>query len=199
MQVDRTSAINTRGCRDLMYSWYRAGFIENIIMAVIGLFIGAFEFYLYTLNRNEYYKLLDEIDDMRKPMMNTTMSMSTINSKMSGGGVNSGHLINFGPQSSASRFTPVQKPSMSGNTPSIGGSSIGIGHLGPGVATSSMRENSLPQLMNANNPTNSSNDYNYSNPLQSIQNMSGRFGFRNKPTVSTPSDRYLINDSDQIN
>ena len=42
----------------------------------------------------------------------------------------------------------------------------------------------------------------FANPLQSIQNMSGRFGFnRNRPPgqqqppmISTPSDRYLINE-----
>jgi len=61
-------------------------------MSIIGICVAAFQFYLYSVNRREYYKLLDEYDDMRKPMMNTTMSMSTINSKGSHGG----HLINFG-------------------------------------------------------------------------------------------------------
>lgn len=43
----------------------------------------------------------------------------------------------------------------------------------------------------------------FANPLQSIQNMSGRFGFnrnarpqqqQQQPMMSTPSDRYLITD-----
>lgn len=50
-------------------------------MAIIGVLVASFEFYLYSLNRKEYFKLLDEYDDMRKPMINGTMSMSTIHSK----------------------------------------------------------------------------------------------------------------------
>ncbi len=64
-----------------MYSWYRSGFAQNIAMAIIGIFIASFEFFLYSINRKEYFKLLDEYDDMRKPMINGTMSMSTIQSK----------------------------------------------------------------------------------------------------------------------
>jgi hypothetical protein len=185
-----------------MYPWYRSGFIENIVMAFIGMFVGAFQFYLYTLNRAEYYKLLDEMDDMRKPMMNTTMSMSTINSKLSAGGPGSGHVINFGPQSSGSRFTPVQRlmsqtGSMGGGGGGgAGGSMIGMSHLGPSSRNDGGGVGNvvLPNLIR---------DGEFSNPLQNIQNMSGRFGFnRNKqPMVSTPSDRYLINEdaNDQTN
>lgn len=163
-----------------MYSWYRTGFIENIIMSIIGLGIAAFEFYLYTLNRREYYRVLDEMDDMRKPMMNTTMSMSTINSKMSGGGPGSGHLINFGPQASTKYSQKFNQ------TPSIGGDNIYNGSGGStGPATSG---GYLPQLGN------------FSNPLQSIQNMDGRFSFnsKNKAPTATPSNRFLIDETDQI-
>lgn len=149
---DKTDVINTRGCRDLMYSWYRSGFIENIIMAIIGLGIGAFEFYTYSINRKEYYKLLDDLDDLRKPMMNTTMSMSTINSKGSAGiTTGTGHIINFGPRFSHNRFF---------NTPSIGGDSI-IGGSNNGIQ--------LPQI------TNNYDSSNFINPIQNIQNLSGRF------------------------
>lgn len=147
--------MNTRGCRHVMYSWYRSGFAENIVMSIIGILIGAYEFYLYSVNRKEYFKLLDELDDMRKPMMNTTMSMSTIHSKngsCAGGNVQGigcssnlgqGHSINFGPK-------PVYQPRLSEepHTPSITGSQSGL----------------LP-----------SNRAQYSNPLQNVQNMSGRF------------------------
>jgi hypothetical protein len=99
-----------------MYSWYRSGFAENIVMSIIGICIAAFQFYLYSVNRREYYKLLDEYDDMRKPMMNTTMSMSTINSKGSAGQHGgAGHLINFG--QTPSRY-PMRIMNQQ-NTPSI--------------------------------------------------------------------------------
>lgn len=145
-------------------------------MSIIGLGIAAFEFYLYSLNRKQYYRLLDEMDDMRKPMMNTTMSMSTINSKISGGGPGSGHMINFGPHPGLKMGMPMQRMNQSQYTPSIGGdSNTGI----------------LPQMAS----TGQVRDQNFVNPLQNIQNMSGRFSFnKSKPVVSTPSDRYLIND-----
>lgn len=152
--INRESIVNTRGCRHVMYSWYRSGFAENIVMSVIGILIGAYEFYLYSVNRKEYFKLLDELDDMRKPMMNTTMSMSTIHSKngsCAGGNVQGigcssnlgqGHSINFGPK-------PVYQPRLSEepHTPSITGSQSGL----------------------------ITNRPHYSNPLQNVQNMSGRF------------------------
>lgn len=169
LNVDRSDVINSRGCRDVMYSWYRAGFIQNIIMAIIGIGIGAFQFYLYTLNRREYYKILDELDDMRKPMMNTTMSMSTINSKMSGGGPGSGHMINFGPKASV-KYS--QKSAASINENIYNNSTTSAGATSGGY---------LPQL----------NTNNFSNPLQSIQNMDGRFSFK-KPPIHTPSNRFLI-------
>lgn len=148
-----------------MYPWYRQGFIANIIMAIIGIGIGAYQFYLYSVNRKEYFKLLDEYDDMRKPMMNTTMSMSTINSKGSahGGG---GHLINFG--QNPSKF-PMRIMNQQ-NTPSIGGASA---------------MERLPEVAYA------SNNSQYSNPLQNVQNMSGRFTRPRAPN-SVPSDRIQI-------
>ncbi|RNA29946.1 hypothetical protein BpHYR1_054511 [Brachionus plicatilis] len=172
LTVDRSEVINTRGCKDVMYSWYRAGFIENIIMSIVGLGIAAFQFYLYTLNRHEYYRVLDELDDMRKPMMNTTMSMSTINSKMSGGGHGSGHMINFGPRPSI-KYSQKSAPSINEN--------IYNSSTGSGGATSG---GYLPQL----------NMGNFSNPLQSIQNMDGRFSFK-KPPNSTQSNRFLIEEA----
>ena len=170
MSIDRRDVVNERGCRDIMYSWYRAGFIENIIMSIIGLAIGAFQFYLYSLNRREYFKVLDDYDDLRKPMMNTTMSMSTINSKGSAG-LGHGHLINFGPQ--PSRFASQQRL-ISQNTPSMGGDSM--------VMTSTTPQ--LPQMTEPNN---------YSNPLQSVQNANVKFPFRGRNfNNNTPSDRIMI-------
>ncbi|CAF0830214.1 unnamed protein product [Brachionus calyciflorus] len=190
LTVDRTEVINVRGCRDVMYSWYRTGFIENIIMSIIGLGIAAFEFYLYSLNRREYYRVLDDMDDMRKPMMNTTMSMSTINSKMSGGGHNSGHMINFGPQPS---IKYAQK--MGQNQASMNGDNIYNGSgSGGGGSTGTPAINSagyLPQL----------NMGNFTNPLQSIQNMNGRFSFNSKnktPQTTNASNRFLIDEQEQI-
>lgn len=156
-----------------MYSWYRSGFAENIVMSIIGIGIAAFEFYLYSVNRKEYFKLLDEYDDMRKPMMNATMSMSTINSKGSaaaggshGGG---GHLINFGPTPSKYPMRIMNQQ----NTPSIGGYSNGE------------RQNEANYASNNNSQ--------YSNPLQNIQNLSGRFPAKpGKAVASTPSDRVQI-------
>lgn len=171
LSVDRSEVINTRGCRDVMYSWYRAGFIENIIMSIIGIGIGAFQFYLYTLNRREYYRVLDELDDMRKPMMNTTMSMSTINSKMSGGGPGSGHMINFGPRPSV-KYSQKSAASINENIYNNSTGSTGAGATSGGY---------LPQLNMAN----------FSNPLQSIQNMDGRFSFK-KPPNTNSSNRFLI-------
>jgi hypothetical protein len=74
--------VNTRGCGPLMYEWYRSGFNMNISMAIIGIAIAAFQFYIYTINRRQYFSLLFELDDMGRPMMNS-MSMSTIHSKVS--------------------------------------------------------------------------------------------------------------------
>lgn len=155
--IDRSAIVNTRGCRQTMYSWYRSGFAENIVMAIIGVLVASFEFYLYSLNRKEYFKLLDEYDDMRKPMINGTMSMSTIHSKNGtcagpnstsigrGGGRDTGHNINFGP-------TPTYQPRMlelHNEAPSVTGSTSGL-----------IPEQQTPQ---------------YSNPLQNIKNLSGRF------------------------
>lgn len=181
LHIDRTEVINTRGCRDVMYPWYRSGFIENIIMSIIGLAIGAFEFFAYSVNRKEYYKLLDDLDDMRKPMMNTTMSMSTINSKGSAGiASGTGHIINFGPRSSK---YPSQQRFYNQNTPSMGGESF----IGSNSATQ------LPQLMSDPN--------NFVNPLQSVQNSSGRFPpfsnrTRNNNYNSTPTDRDFITEQE---
>ena len=167
-----------------MYSWYRSGFAENIVMALIGVGIAAFEFYLYSLNRKEYFKLLDEYDDMRKPMMNTTMSMSTIHSKAGScvgsngahGGlnappmhVNAGHTINFG--SHPVKYQPRNLgEQQQQHTPSMGST------------------NGLIPQMNANK---------YVNPLQNIQNMSGRF---NRPktfnNVNSPADRANYNEQE---
>lgn len=156
-------------------------------MSIIGMLIGAFQFYLYTLNRDQYYKLLDDMDELRKPMMNTTMSMSTINSKLSAGGPNSGHMINFGAQAS-SRFTPVQRQGSIGTGSMIGmtnlRSSGGAGGGGGGG------------YISRDDGGGGGGGVSFNNPLQSIQNMSGRFGFnRNRPPMmSTPSDRYLVTD-----
>jgi hypothetical protein len=153
-----------------MYSWYRSGFAENIVMSIIGIGIAAFEFYLYSINRKEYFKLLDEYDDMRKPMMNTTMSMSTINSKGSacaGGSHGGGHLINFG--STPSKF-PMRIINQQ-NTPSMS------------VYSSADRQIDTNYVSSSNQ---------YSNPLQNIQNLSGRFTKPGKAVSSTPSDRVQI-------
>jgi hypothetical protein len=153
-----------------MYSWYRSGFAENIVMSIIGIGIAAFEFYLYSINRKEYFKLLDEYDDMRKPMMNATMSMSTINSKGSAGAGSShggGHLINFGPTPSKYPMRIINQQ----NTPSMR------------QYDSGERQNDANYL---------SNNGQYSNPLQNIQNLSGRFSKPGKAVASTPSDRVQI-------
>lgn len=139
-------------------------------MAVVGLCVGAFEFYVYMINKREYRKIVDEFDELRRPMMNTTMSMSTINSRHSAGisqtGIahgGTGHMINFGPHPAKLiapgppniALNPSQRQLLN-HTPSIGGnSSIG---------------GALPQL-NASNQQESS----FVNPLQSIHNTSGRF------------------------
>jgi hypothetical protein len=188
MKIDRTDVINTRGCRNVMYSWYRSGFAQNIVMAIIGLGIGALEFYAYSLNRHEYYKLLDELDDMRKPMMNATMSMSTINSKGSTGFAGltqgTGHIINFGPNASV-RYNPASQRLINhSNTPSMGGESV----------------SQLPQIVETPNQNN------FVNPLQAIQNANGRFAFRggsgrnsNNPNLNSnqPYDRFQIDENDQ--
>lgn len=149
-----------------MYSWYRAGFVENIVMAIIGILIGAYEFYLYSLNRGEYYRLLDDLDDMRKPMMNTTMSMSTLNSKGSGA-----HSIHFGPQ-------PPRCPSRSMN-PSIGGAS-----------TSGL----LPNINAINNNNTSMNDAGSGQYIVTGSGrLSSR---QQKPFSINPSDRILIDEND---
>jgi len=150
-------------------------------MSIIGMIIGAFEFYLYSLNRREYFKLLDELDDMRKPMMNATMSMSTIHSKngscaggntvCSGGGIacnaQTGHLINFGPK-------PTYQPKMlkgGMDTPSVTGSTHGL-----------VQEPGTPQ---------------YTNPLQAVQNLSGRFTAPKKPSISQVPQQYSVADQPQ--
>ncbi len=161
-------------------------------MAIIGLAIAAFEFYTYSVNRKEYYKLLDDLDDLRKPMMNTTMSMSTINSKGSAGiASGTGHMINFGPK--ISKYSSQQR-FYNQNTPSMGGDSITGANIGPGGGPQ------LPQLTSNLNDSN-----NYVNPIQNVQNLSGRFpplSFnrpRNNNYNSTPSDRVFIADQDQNN
>lgn len=179
--VNHEAIINTRGCRQTMYSWYRSGFAENLVMSIIGVIIGAFEFYLYSLNRKEYFKLLDELDDMRKPMMNATMSMSTIHSKngtCAGGNSNgiglshgalkdTGHTINFGPK-------PTYQPRaiLEQQTPSMSGS------------TSGLISNQQQQ---------------YVNPLQNIQNMSGRFAApkRNQPNTNQNFNNNEFNNQPQ--
>ena len=104
------------------------------------------------------FLLLDDLDDLRKPMMNTTMSMSTINSKGSAGiASGTGHMINFGPK--ISKYSSQQR-FYNQNTPSMGGDSINGVNIGP----------QLPQL--TNNLTDSNN---YVNPIQNVQNLSGRF------------------------
>jgi hypothetical protein len=175
--LDRSSIVNTRGCRATMYSWYRSGFAENIVMSIIGVIIAAFEFYLYSLNRKEYFKLLDELDDMRKPMMNATMSMSTIHSKngscagppcRDGGTIgcnklNSGHTINFGP-------TPTYNPRSFEEPPSITGSTSGL-------------------------ISNNHNQQPFMNPLQTVQNLSGKFNApkRFQPSQNSNSNSNPIN------
>lgn len=182
--------INYKGCREIMYDWYRSGFIENIIMSIIGLGVGAFLFYLYSLNRREYYRVLDDYDDLRKPMMNATMSMSTINSKASASHMmGTGHIVNFGQKPSSQSYThvPMQRLVNQNHTPSIGGENIYAGgSIGDG-------NNQLPLVNNEFGNTN--------NPLQALQNMqngSVRFPFRggrsNANFNSTPSDRVLIED-----
>jgi hypothetical protein len=197
LTVDRTEVLNSRGCRDVMYSWYRAGFVQNIIMAIIGLLIGAFEFYLYSLNRREYYKLLDELDDMRKPMINATMSMSTINSKGSGGAgsgagmpvitrtpaPNSARVISFGP--TPQQFAQRALNNSNQQTPSMA-SSVG-----------------LPTINADNNYEGDDvNTSNFANPLQNVQNASARIGY-NRPrgligagNNNNSSDRFLINEGE---
>ena len=171
-----------------MYSWYRAGFIENIIMSIIGLGVGAFLFYLYSLNRRQYYKLLDDYDDVRKPMINATMSMSTLNSKASASHLmGTGHIVNFGQKPSKYGGFPMQRLANQ-NTPSIGGENI---YAGGSIGAESGNQVQLPQLGELNN------NNSYTNPLQTLQNIqssSGRFPFSrggrtNANFSGTPSDR----------
>lgn len=181
LKVNHEHKINTRGCKDTMYSWYRSGFTENIVMSIIGMLIGAYEFYLYSLNRREYFKLLDELDDMRKPMMNNTMSMSTIMSKngscaggntvCSGGGIacnaQTGHAINFGPK-------PTYQPRIlrgGMETPSVTGSTNGL-----------IQEPGTPQ---------------YTNPLQAVQNLSGRFTAPKRNNQPQAAREYNAQDQPQ--
>jgi hypothetical protein len=96
---------NVRGCKQVMYDWYRSGFTMNILMALVGVLISAFKFVSYTYNRKEYFNLLYELDDMTKPMMNT-MSMSTIISRSSGPygyGIGINGSIRGGPSSGSMR------------------------------------------------------------------------------------------------
>jgi len=79
---DITEKLNTRGCGPVMYSWYRGGFAMNIVMAIVGMLISAFEFFTYSVNRRQYYEILYDADEMERPMMNS-MSLSTIHSKAS--------------------------------------------------------------------------------------------------------------------
>jgi hypothetical protein len=150
-----------------MYWWYRFGFSQNIVMAIVGLFIGAFEFFTYTLNRREYFKLLDELDDMRKPMMNTTMSMSTINSKGSYGAGR--QAINFGP--SANKYIPQR-------------------------SLNSTMVSQAPPSVHSHANSNNINDLREINEDPSQMEDDGRYSFNNnhiRPNESTPSDRVLIN------
>jgi len=182
-KINRESIVNTRGCKDVMYGWYRYGFAENIIMSIVGIFIAAFQFFLYSLNRKEYFKLLDEYDDMRKPMMNATMSMSTIHSKTGscgpngvGGNPNAGHSINFGPK--PVKFPPrslileQQQQQQQQNTPSMN-------------STSGL----LPQMSSGQ----------YSNPLQTVQNLSGRFNPRPRGSSSINNNNMALNDNSPSN
>jgi hypothetical protein len=86
-----------------MYSWYRSGFNMNIAMAVIGIVIAAFEFYTYSVNRRQYFSLLFEVDDMGRPMIQNSMSMSTIHSKNSSSMINPYATANPSSRTSSTR------------------------------------------------------------------------------------------------
>jgi hypothetical protein len=84
-----------------------------------------------------------------------------------------------------------------------GGSMIGMSNLrssgGAGGAPMNLPSGYFTRSIGENEAVTGGGD-SFANPLQSIQNMSGRFGFnRNRPPtqqpmISTPSDRYLINE-----
>ena len=162
-------------------------------MAIIGIGIAAYEFYLYTINRAEYYKLLDDIDDMRKPMMNTTMSMSTLNSRGSGG-----HMINFGPQPRCAPPRGLGHPSSIGGGGSVAGS---FGPGGPGGPSGINNNNNggggggdggqfLPAIIGVQGDDDAS---------QFIVTGSGRVPSNRSRLLnqSMPSDRVLIDENDQ--
>ena len=226
LHEDRTDVINTRGCHDVMYGWYRSGFVENIVMAILGFFIGGFEFYTYVVNRREYFKLLDDLDDLRKPMM--SMSMSTINSRIQAGGGGGGpggvsatpsgygHVINFGPQVNKNGPPSQRFYNQSSNmTPSMSGES-GVGLVNPHQQQQQPPQFQAPPALQVNATGKGSGDdeddsggdssgaeaSTYINPLQSVQNSSGRFPpfkGRNQYQASTPSNANKFYDPNERN
>lgn len=68
-----------------MYDWYKRGFGTNIAISIIGIFVAAFQFFLYTINRRAYFKLgerLNELKNMQIPQ-NIGGNISHANSKTS--------------------------------------------------------------------------------------------------------------------
>ena len=83
-----------------------------LMMAVIGIVLSAFLFYTYSVNRKQYFSLLFEVDDMGRPMIQNSMSMSTIHSK------NSSSMIN--PYATPNQMNPSSRTSSTRNIlPSI--------------------------------------------------------------------------------
>lgn len=66
-----------------MYSWYRRGFIVNVVMALIGVIIASYEIFVYTVNRKEYYKMLDRLTKLKGINVATALAYSRSNSKTS--------------------------------------------------------------------------------------------------------------------
>jgi hypothetical protein len=53
--------LNTRGCGPIMHSWYRRGFVVNLIISSIGILLAAYEFFLYSINKRQYNLFMNDL------------------------------------------------------------------------------------------------------------------------------------------
>ena len=67
----------------MMYEWYKRGFGTNIAIAIVGIFIAAYEFFLYSINRREYFKLNERMSELKGMKIPMNILMSRSNSKSS--------------------------------------------------------------------------------------------------------------------
>jgi len=78
---DITATLNTRGCKAVMYNWYRRGFAANIVMGAFGILMAGYQFFVYTMNRKEFFKALDREFERQNRKFNKIVSKA--NSKLS--------------------------------------------------------------------------------------------------------------------